>query len=391
MKLTDQELSQKIKELGYGVGFDLVGISALDPPDPRGSFSEWLRSGYAGEMEYMRRTALQRQHPREWIPWARSVISVGLSYASPAEVGKLPSWGEVSRYARGRDYHLVIQEKLELLLRHLEHEVEGPVRGKISVDSSPVLERAFAARSGLGWVGKNTLLISPMLGSYLFLGELFIDLDVVPDRPIRDRCGRCQRCLDACPTQAFVGPYILDARRCISYLTIELKGAIPRTLRPLVGGRIFGCDICQEVCPYNVRAPVPEDPSFLPGSELPIRDLVSLLEISEDEFKERFRDSPILRAKRKGLMRNVMVALGNTGDSLLVPFLTKILEKEPEPLVRGHAAWALGEIGTKDAHEILRVVQLTEHDSFVLEEVQAALEKIQAEKAAVAVPGEERL
>lgn len=385
MTLTEQELAQKIKELGYGVGFDLLGISALEATGWEESFSNWLKKGYAGEMEYLRKTAPQRMNPQEWLPWAKSVISVGLSYATPDSVEEPEFQGEVSRYARGRDYHLVIEEKIHLLLSLLDRVLGQPVRAKIAVDSSPVLERAFAARSGLGWTGKNTLLISPRLGSYLFLGELFIDLKATPDRPMANRCGQCRRCLDACPTQAFVGPYVLDARRCISYLTIELKGAIPRPLRRLVGARIFGCDICQQVCPYNVRVPTTRETTFLSVLETgSTSDLESLLDLSDAEFKTRFRESPILRAKRRGFLRNIMVVLGNRRDPLLVPTLIRFFERDPEPLVRGHAAWALGEIGTGPAREALERSQLTEQDQFVLEEVQAALERSReaGEKAA---------
>jgi epoxyqueuosine reductase len=375
-----EDLSRRVKDWGYEIGFDLVGVSDLDSADPKGSLLEWLRQGYAGEMEYMARTAPQRIEPGHWLPWARSVVCVGLNYAGPPDASEGTASEAISRYAVGRDYHMILREKLEVLLGRMRQEVDRPVQGKICVDSSAVLEKALGSKAGLGWMGKNTLLISPKLGSYLFLGELFVDLELAPDRPMRDRCGGCRRCLDSCPTQAFVGPYLLDARRCISYLTIELKGPIPRPLRRLVGAHIFGCDRCQEVCPYNVNAPKTREHSFLAERGMGDENWISLFQLSEEEFQVRFRESPILRAKRRGLLRNVAIALGNSHDPRLIPTLQGVLEREKEPLVRGHVAWALGEIGTDEARRVLKQAELWESDSFVLEEIRSAIGQLESQE-----------
>jgi epoxyqueuosine reductase len=249
------------------------------------------------------------------------------------------------------------------------------VQGRAFVDSGPVLERDLAGVAGLGWIGKNTHLISPRRGSWFFLGELFLDLPLVYDRPIGDRCGRCELCLKACPTGAFIGPYLLDARRCISYLTIELKGWIPAHLRPLVGNHIFGCDICQEVCPYNAKASASSETAFQPRAGLHAPELIKLLALTADEFRRRFRGSPILRAKRRGLLRNVAVALGNLKCAEAEPALVRALE-DGEPLVRGHAAWALGQIGLRSTLEALQRRLQVETDAEVQEEINGALEII---------------
>ena len=266
-------------------------------------------------MAYLTRTAEMRLHPDRFLPWARSVVSVALNYRTPhmrnAAVG--PGRGWISRYAWGADYHDVMGEKLERLLAFVRAETAQGVQGRVFVDAGPVLDREVGARAGIGWFGKNTNLLSMRIGSFFVLGELFLDLDLDWDRPVRDRCGRCRLCLDACPTNAFVGPYVLDARKCISYLTIELKGAIPRALRPLMGAHIFGCDICQDVCPYNAKGRATGEPAFQPRPGLYAPELIPLLRLTDAEFKVRFRGSPILRAKRRGFLRNVCVALGNLG------------------------------------------------------------------------------
>jgi epoxyqueuosine reductase len=235
------------------------------------------------------------------------------------------------------------------------------------------MDRAVGAQAGIGWYGKNTTLLSVRIGSFFFLGELFLGLELEPDRPIRDRCGQCRLCLDACPTNAFVGPYVLDARRCISYLTIELQGTIPRELRPLMGNHIFGCDICQDVCPYNTKGKATSDPAFQPRQGLRAPELIPLLPLSEAEFKARFAGSPILRAKRRGFLRNVCVALGNLKRPEAVPALIATLTGDPAPLVRGHAAWALGQIRTREAARALREAAGLETDASVLEEIRAAI------------------
>src|SRR3990172_8058410 len=367
-------LSARIKEEAQRLGFALVGISAVKMAPHEESFAEWLRKGWGGEMGYLKRTEELRRDPTKLVPWAVSVVSVGLNYYAPLPrpTAQDGAKGWISRYAWGDDYHDVVKERLESLLEKIGEIYPGAVEGKVCVDSGPVLERDIAGVAGIGWIGKNTLLISPRRGSWFFLGELFLSIELVYDRAIRNRCGKCDLCLKACPTAAFVGPYILDARRCISYLTIELKGAIPRHLRPLMGNHIFGCDICQEVCPYNVKAKPTGEDAFHPRKGLYAPELIPLLSLSEEEFRRRFRGSPILRAKRRGFLRNVAVALGNLKSLEAVPALIQALQDE-EPLVRRHVAWALGEIGTVEALEALRNRREVEPDLEVREEIEEAI------------------
>ena len=374
LRRVETALSAQIKEAAQRLGFELVGISPMRPAPHEQSFAQWLREGLAGNLDYMQRTESLRRDPRELVPWAVSIISVGMNYYSgysrPVESSESRGW--ISRYAWGDDYHNLMKGKLEALLESIGQFHDGNIQGKAFVDSGPVLERDFAGIAGLGWIGKNTHLISPKKGSWFFLGELFVDLPLAYDRPIRDRCGRCDLCLKACPTGAFVGPYVLDARRCISYLTIELKDWMPRSLRPLVGNHIFGCDICQEVCPYNVKALPTAEIAFQPRSGLHAPELIAFLSLSEAEFRQRFRASPILRAKRRGFLRNVAVALGNLKALDAVPALIRSLDDE-ESVVRGHVAWALGQIGAQTALDPLHRRLRAENDANVQEELRQAI------------------
>jgi epoxyqueuosine reductase len=367
-------LSLRIKEEAQRLGFALVGISPVKIPPHEESFAVWLRKGLGGELGYMKRTEDLRRDPKKLVPWAASVVSVGMNYFAALPRPETPdeSRGWISRYAWGDDYHDLVQQRLDLLLGKIR-EIQGDtVEGRAFVDSGPVLERDLAGVAGIGWIGKNTHLISPEKGSWFFLGELFLSLDLAYDRPIRDRCGQCDLCLKACPTGAFVGPYILDARRCISYLTIELKGAIPRHLRSLMGNHVFGCDICQEICPYNVKAKPTGEEAFQPRDGLYAPDLIPLLSLTEEGFRRRFKGSPILRAKRRGFLRNVAVALGNLKSREAVPALIEAL-KDEEPLVRRHAAWALGQIGTPEALQALGHRLSMEPEAEIGEEIKEAL------------------
>lgn len=368
------ERSQRIKNEAQRLGFELVGISPVQLPPHQEPFAQWLRQKFHGHLDYMERTELLRRDPRLLVPWAVSIISVGMNYFTPFQRPSPPERGHgwISRYAWGDDYHEVVREKLAALLVFIRRIAGETVEGRAFVDSAPILERDFAGTAGVGWIGKNTQLISPKKGSWFFLGELFTDVTLAYDQPIRDRCGQCDLCLKACPTGAFVGPYLLDARRCISYLTIELKGFIPRHLRPLIGNHIFGCDICQEVCPYNVKASTTDEPSYAPRQGLYAPDLIALLSIDETEFRRRFRGSPVVRAKRRGFLRNVAVALGNNAGPEAVPALTNALNDD-EPLVRGHVAWALGRIGTSEALATLRQKLLSEANPEVKSEIEEAL------------------
>ncbi len=373
--MTKETLTQRIKVHGTALGFDLVGISPVQAPAHSESFAEWLRRGYHGEMAYMTRTSGKRLHPGEFLPWARSVVSVALNYNTPytreAEGEGIRGW--ISRYAWGDDYHDVMEAKLERLMGFVRGEAGPEVQGRVYVDAGPVMDREAGARAGIGWFGKNTNLLSMKIGSFFFLGELFLSMELEYDRPIRDRCGQCRLCLDACPTNAFVGPYVLDARRCISYLTIELKGAIPRELRPLMGTHIFGCDICQDVCPYNTKVKPTKEQAFRPRAGLHAPELIPLLSLTDTEFKARFAGSPILRAKRRGFLRTVCVALGNLKRPEAVPALAGTLREDPEPLVRAHAAWALGQTRTHEAKAALRDARAREADPAVLLEIETAI------------------
>ena len=331
-----------LKAQAYGLGFDLVGITSLGPMDTADAFDKWLERGYAGEMDYLGRGAIKRRDSRLPRPGATSAIVVGLSYG-----GRAPA-GPIARYARGDDYHNIMTARLGELHRWLESELGRPISGKAYVDTGPILERDLARRAGLGWFGKNTNLINPRIGSFFFIGVLLVDLDLLPDAPFEaDRCGSCNRCLDACPTDAFVEPRVLDATKCISYLTIETKGSIPPAQREGVGGLIYGCDICQEVCPWNVRfsQEIRED-AFLP------RDVVSgdsravarrILSLNDEAFRQEFKESPMKRAKRRGLARNSAVVLGNVGTIEDVPALVAALS-DPDSVVVEHAQWALKRI-----------------------------------------------
>ncbi|MGH7874862.1 MAG: tRNA epoxyqueuosine(34) reductase QueG [Candidatus Binatia bacterium] len=371
------ERSNKIKEAAQQLGFALVGISPVMIPPHEESFARWLRQELAGELEYMRRTESLRRDPQQLVPWAKSVISVGINYytAFPRPPMSAQPNGWISRYAWGEDYHDVMKRRLESLLERIREIHHEPVEGRAFVDGGPVLERDFAGVAGLGWIGKNTQLISPKKGSWFFLGELFVDLPLTYDRPLRDRCGKCDLCLKACPTGAFVGPYVLDARRCISYLTIELKGFIPRHLRPLIGDHIFGCDICQEVCPYNIKAEPTADRTCQPRNGLHAPQLIPLLSLDKEAFRVRFRGSPILRAKRRGLLRNVAVALGNIKSPEALPALIAALDDD-EALVRGHVAWALGRIGGTQAAAALQRRLEAEQDEEVVGEIDDALSTV---------------
>ena len=341
-------LEARLKAQAFGLGFDLAGICTLGPAETAHAFDEWLEEGFAGTMDYLARGREKRQDSRLPVPGAVSAIVVAMSYG-----GREPS-GPVARYARGDDYHDVMLERLRALHRWLDEDVGQPIAGKAYVDTGPLLERDLARRAGLGWFGKNTNLINPSLGSFFFLGALLVDLALAPDAPFEaDRCGTCTRCLDACPTDAFVAPRVLDATRCISYLTIELKGAIPEALREPIGERIYGCDVCQDVCPFNIKfAQELKVPELAARSIIAGKDASTLarelLSMSQPEFSAAFKGSPMKRAKLRGLKRNAAVVLGNARDPSGLPSLIAALW-DSEPVVREHAAWALRRSGSEAA------------------------------------------
>jgi epoxyqueuosine reductase len=344
-------LESLLKAQAYGLGFDLVGIARLGPVESASAFETWVDAGYAGEMAWLARGAEKRRDTRLTVPAslartdarapAVSAIVVAMDYG-----GREPG-GPVARYARGQDYHAVLEDRLRALHRWLEARLGRTVPGKPYVDTGPLLERDLARRAGLGWFGKNTMLIHPQRGSFLFLGALLVGEPLAPDAPFEaDRCGSCTRCLDACPTDAFVAPRVLDATRCVSYLTIELQGAIDEALRVGVGDRLYGCDVCQTTCPWNVKfaTVLAEDSPYRAREVLAGKDsrqlARELLGMTQEESSATFKGSPMKRAKLRGLKRNAAVVLGNVGTVEDVPVLQQALNDE-EPLVREHAAWAL--------------------------------------------------
>lgn len=345
--------ADRLIQLARDAGLDLAG-AVLAGPSPRWeAYRAWLEKGYAAEMEYLARpdAVVKREDPRRILPEAQTMLVVAASYAGPPSPALRPLHGRVSRYAwgpppdyaGGADYHRWVLRRLEALIRAIEDELGGPVTSRAYVDTGPVLERAWAEAAGLGWAGKNTNLIHPRLGSFLFLGValLAVRLPLAPQGDLPG-CGTCTRCIDVCPTGAIVAPGVLDARRCLSYLTIEHRGAIPEDLRPAMGTRLFGCDTCQDVCPWN-QGPIAAFQG-VPAPEIATLYLPDLLAMDGAEFRARFRHTAIWRATPTGLARNAAVVLGNLGDPAAKPHLARAAESHPSALVREHAAWALGRL-----------------------------------------------
>jgi len=411
------------------LGFTLLGVTSPDPPPHIDVYQSWLNASLHGEMEYLAtvRARQRRADPRQILHDCRSILSLGIRYpslhsleevvtpsisaalpsnmiparqaaqasasdvppASIAETSPLSSSvgegpgvrasllsGRVASYAWGADYHDVLAERLRTLVVFVETKVGTPVANRWYTDTGPLLERDLAQRAGLGWIGKNTCLIHPHQGSYFFLAEILLSLDMEPEAPFApDYCGDCTRCLEACPTACILPNRTIDSRRCISYLTIELKGPIPLELRPRIGDWVFGCDLCQQACPWNQRFSSPDgDSIFAPRPGIPRPILLQELSLSPQDFNRKFKGSPIRRARRRGYLRNVAVALGNKGDPEAVPTLAQAMSSDPEPLVRGHIAWALGHIGDKPARRALSTAARIEDDAYVLKEILSALE-----------------
>jgi len=367
-------LTDQIKGRARDLGFDLVGIAPAGPPAHWAFYRRWVEKGYAGEMAYLGRNTERRADVRAVAPGAESVLCVGMNYP-PGEVGVPDDGrprGRVSRYALGEDYHDLMVARLLRLLEEIRG-LAPSAEGRVYVDTGPVLERDFASRAGVGWFGKHTNLIHKGMGSWFFLGEIILTIALDYDAPAGNHCGTCTRCIDACPTGAIRAPYTLDSRRCISYLTIELKGSIPRELRPQMGAWVYGCDVCQEVCPWNRKHAQPtREPGFGPREDTASPDLAELLKMDQATFSRRYRGSPVKRAKRRGLLRNAAVALGNVGSERDVTALAVALD-DSEALVRGHAAWALGQIGGEAARRALVAGTARETDADVLCEMQLAL------------------
>jgi epoxyqueuosine reductase len=371
-------LAEQIRAEALRLGFDACGLARAERHPHAERLLEWLGAGRHAGMRWMTREPERRSDPRRVLAGARTVISVALSYYrggfdGNGAAGGLPGrpTGRIARYAWGRDYHRRVKRRLRALGRYVATAAPG-ARWIAAVDTGPLLDRAWAERAGLGWIGKNTNVILLPRGSWFFLGAIVTDAELPPDDPARNHCGTCARCLPACPTGAITGPYRLDARRCISYLTIEHRGPIPEDLRPLIGSRIFGCDDCQEVCPWNRFAVPTANPDFAERPEQRTPELIPLLALDEPAFRARFEGTAVLRARRGGFVRNVAVALGNLADPRAVPALGRALRDDPDPVVRGHVAWALGRIGGPAARALLDEAAAAEADPAARAEIETA-------------------
>ncbi len=363
------------------LGFLLSGITPIVPPAHFAAYERWIEAGLHAGMGYLSTDTARarRGNPALIQPGARSMLVVGLPYFSPSSTPDGPpgeALGRVAAYAWGEDYHYVIPPRLEALVRILERYWGRSIASRTYTDTGPILERDHAQAAGLGWIGKNTCLISPQKGSFFLIGEAFLDADIEPGKPMRsDQCGACQRCIQACPTGAIRADRTIDSARCISYQTIENKGAIPADLRPKMGDWVFGCDVCQAVCPWNLRFALPQgDPALAPRAGVPRPVLREEMRLTPQEFNRKFRRSPILRAKRRGYLRSVAVALGNQADPATIPDLAETLHTEPEPLVRAHAAWALGQFQHPGARLALEKALHREPDEPTRAEIRSAFD-----------------
>jgi epoxyqueuosine reductase len=333
------DLKQSIKDKARQLGFVLAGVTLPEPPPHTSTFEQWLAQGHHGTMSYLAtdKARAHRADPKQILPECKSILVLATPYSHPLpqEEGL-----RVASYALGADYHDVLPARMKDLVRFIEEQVGGPIKSRWYTDTGPILERDLAQRAGIGWIGKNTCLIHPKTGSYFFISEIFLDLELEPDTPfVTDHCGTCTRCITACPTDCILPDRTLDAARCISYLTIELKDDIPVELREKIGGWAFGCDICQMVCPWNRFAPE-GDPAFSDSRPAPSPEDLTL---TSQAFTARFKRTPLTRAKRRGYLRNIAVALGNTGDMHALPVLQNALNDD-EPMVRKHAGWAIDKI-----------------------------------------------
>jgi epoxyqueuosine reductase len=352
--VTDPAIEAAIREKALDLGFDAMGFAKanLDAQISR-HLSDFLESGFHGDMGWLQDRCEERSNPRALWPKARSVIALGLNYGpagDPLAHLTCPERGGISVYARGRDYHDVFKKKLRVLARFIADDLGGDV--KLFVDTAPVMEKPLAQKAGLGWQGKHTNLVSRRWGSWLFLGEIYTDLDLEPDAAETDHCGGCQNCLDVCPTKAFTGPYKLNAQRCISYLTIEHPSHIPREFRTAIGNRIYGCDDCLTVCPWNKFAKPTDDADLSARLELTWPRLADLVQLNDTDFRTVFSRSPVKRLGRNRFIRNVLIAIGNSGLATLIPH-AKLLLDDPSPLVRAMAVWALSQLMEKDTFTAL--------------------------------------
>jgi epoxyqueuosine reductase len=373
---TMQDLKNHITIYAKECGFDLVRITGADEfAEDREAALARIKAGQMDGLPWFTESRVERgSDPQQLLPGARSIICLGLSYLALENPEPQPGKGTVARYARVKDYHRTMKWRMKSFVRGLEKHLATPVAARWYVDDGPMLDRAAAARSGLGWFGKSTNILTQSHGSWVLLGQVVTDLELEPDPPLKKTCGACVRCIDDCPTGAIVAPFVVDNARCISYQTIENRGVIPVEMRPLIGDLVFGCDICQDVCPVNRRAalpllPIPAAEAVGPSGQI---DLVEILGMTEADFRSRFQGTSIMRAKHAGLQKNACVALGNKGDETAVPALVSALETG-DHLVRGHAAWALGRIATLEAIKALEQSSTSAPDLYVKSEIDAAL------------------
>jgi len=369
------ERAEVLKGWALEEGFDRAGVARLERASTGQAYLSWLERGDHADMAYLTRRVELRLDPRQMLEeGAKTALCVALQYhpLTGEEAAEGDLWPWVARYARGLDYHDLLRRRLQNLAERITEGFPGS-QCRPYVDTGPVLERELGARAGLGAVGKNTNLLDGETGSWFFLGELFLDLDLEPDTPVADLCGSCVACLEACPTGALPEPYRLDSNRCISYWTIEHRGVIPAEVRPTLGSWVFGCDICQEVCPVNTEPEARDHPELRLTGDRSDLDLAGLLTLGRESYVERFRGSPMKRAKQEGLQRNAAVAMGNLRDPGYVPALAAALGSGSN-LVRRHAAWALGRIGGQTAEDILRKFLVIEESTEVRSEIRGALE-----------------
>jgi epoxyqueuosine reductase len=370
--------SRVVRELALENGLSISAITSADPFDSLRPFLEdHIAAGRIDGLDWFTpERALFSLDPRNLMPEAKSIVAVGVDYRSvdPGKPDDAPR-GRIARYAWGLDYHKLLKQRMRAFHAALEAEVGHAVEARFLVDTARIVDRAVAARSGLGWYGKNSCIIVPGHGSWVLLGDLMLDLALEPDEPLSKNCGRCTICIDQCPTGAITAPYTIDTPRCLSFQTIEQRGAIPRELRSKLGDWVFGCDVCQEVCPYTKAVTVDADPAFAPRTiDNAYPSLAMLMSMSQDQFTSLFAGTPVTRAKRRGLARNAAVALGNVGSEDDLPVLIETMTSHDEPLVRGHAAWAVGELGGKMARNALEVQSSKEPEESVREEIKLALD-----------------
>jgi len=367
-----RKLTKSIKYKAIELGFDLVGVTPAGPYPENQRFKEWLEKGYAGSMGWLENTKEKRVDIGQVVAGAKSVICCAINYNTDypysLDESHQPERGWISRYAWGDDYHDIILDMLKKLNDYCTEVMPENSSTKYYVDTGPVMEKVYAKYAGIGWIGKNTNIINQTAGSWFFLGEIITDAELEYDVPAVDRCGTCTSCIDACPTQAITEPYVLDASKCVSYLTIELKDQIPSDLREGIENNIYGCDICQDVCPWNTHAEATRDSRFMPREQLYNPGLSDLIGLSQEQFSELFRGSPIKRTKRRGLLSNILIAMGNSGSSEFIGDIKNALA-DPEPLIRAAAVWAYWKIDKEQAREHLLLHVKDESDNLVREEI----------------------